>query len=188
MQFDLGDVAWRARGCFWFGYWADSGQDDSPLWFSGSKPARLGASLTGCLPSTPSASLQSSTLCLWGLSFLLEFVEIIFSIRCFLILLHLLNLKLCHRRTRKKNVRLLPSYPAEDLWYPGRRSCYSLPVPSSFPVQFSSIFQSKKVFGTGSALPNRTSFLESRMLQAVGKCDLENPESNIIDLSSNIPI
>ncbi|XP_060113579.1 transmembrane protein 54 [Heteronotia binoei] len=50
--------------------------------------------------------VYSSTLCLWGLSFLLEFVEIIFSIRCFLILLHLLNLRPCRRRTRKKNVTL----------------------------------------------------------------------------------
>ncbi|XP_015273260.1 PREDICTED: transmembrane protein 54 [Gekko japonicus] len=50
--------------------------------------------------------VYSSTLCLWGLSLLLECVEIIFSIRCFLILLQLLNLRLCRRRTRKKNVTL----------------------------------------------------------------------------------
>nr|XP_056703233.1 transmembrane protein 54 [Euleptes europaea] len=50
--------------------------------------------------------VYSSTLCLWGLSFILESVEIIFSIRCFLILLQLLNLKPCRRRTRKKHVTL----------------------------------------------------------------------------------
>ncbi|XP_054855619.1 transmembrane protein 54 [Eublepharis macularius] len=50
--------------------------------------------------------VYSSTLCLWGLSLLLDSIEIIFSIRCFLILLAILNLRLCRRRTRKKNVSL----------------------------------------------------------------------------------
>ncbi|XP_061453947.1 transmembrane protein 54 [Rhineura floridana] len=50
--------------------------------------------------------VYSSALALWGLSFLLDSVEIIFSIRCFLITLTLLNLRLCHRRTRKKKVSL----------------------------------------------------------------------------------
>ncbi|XP_077193477.1 transmembrane protein 54 isoform X2 [Paroedura picta] len=49
--------------------------------------------------------VYSSSLCLWGLSFLLEIVTIIVSIRCFLILIRLLKLRLCCR-TRKKNVTL----------------------------------------------------------------------------------
>lgn len=50
--------------------------------------------------------IYSSALVLWSLSFLLDGVEIIFSIRCFLITLVLLNVRLCHRRTRKKKVLL----------------------------------------------------------------------------------
>ncbi|XP_034975423.1 transmembrane protein 54 [Zootoca vivipara] len=50
--------------------------------------------------------VYSSALVLWGISFFLDAVEIIFSIRCFLITLALLNLRLCRRRTRKKKVSL----------------------------------------------------------------------------------
>ncbi|XP_062995968.1 transmembrane protein 54 [Elgaria multicarinata webbii] len=50
--------------------------------------------------------VYSSALALWSLSFLLDTVEIIFSIRCFLITLVLLNLRLCRRGTRKKKVSL----------------------------------------------------------------------------------
>ncbi|XP_070620397.1 transmembrane protein 54 isoform X1 [Erythrolamprus reginae] len=50
--------------------------------------------------------IYSSALVLWGLSFLLDSVEVIFSIRCFLITLNVLNLKLCRRRKRKKKVSL----------------------------------------------------------------------------------
>ncbi|KAG6931249.1 transmembrane protein 54 [Chelydra serpentina] len=49
--------------------------------------------------------VYSSTLSLWTMSLILDAVEIIFSIRCFLLTLTLLNLKLC-RRTRKKKVTL----------------------------------------------------------------------------------
>uniref|UniRef100_A0A8D0G418 Transmembrane protein 54 n=2 Tax=Sphenodon punctatus TaxID=8508 RepID=A0A8D0G418_SPHPU len=50
--------------------------------------------------------VYSSTLSLWTMSLILDCVEIIFSIRCFLLTLALLNLRLCHRRTRKKKVTL----------------------------------------------------------------------------------
>ncbi|XP_063168081.1 transmembrane protein 54 [Candoia aspera] len=50
--------------------------------------------------------IYSSALALWGLSFILDSVEIVFSIRCFLITLTILNLKLCGRRRRKKKVSL----------------------------------------------------------------------------------
>ncbi|XP_005302203.1 transmembrane protein 54 isoform X2 [Trachemys scripta elegans] len=49
--------------------------------------------------------VYSSTLSLWTMSLILDAVEIIFSIRCFLLTLALLNLKLC-RKTRKKKVTL----------------------------------------------------------------------------------
>uniref|UniRef100_A0A8C8RMQ7 Transmembrane protein 54 n=1 Tax=Pelusios castaneus TaxID=367368 RepID=A0A8C8RMQ7_9SAUR len=49
--------------------------------------------------------VYSSTLSLWTMSLVLDSVEIIFSIRCFLLTLALLNLKLC-RRSRKKKVSL----------------------------------------------------------------------------------
>ncbi|XP_025030742.1 transmembrane protein 54 isoform X2 [Python bivittatus] len=50
--------------------------------------------------------IYSSALALWGLSFLLDSVEIIFSVRCFLITLTILNVKLCRRGKRKKKVSL----------------------------------------------------------------------------------
>ncbi|XP_034269122.1 transmembrane protein 54 isoform X1 [Pantherophis guttatus] len=50
--------------------------------------------------------IYSSALVLWGLSFLLDSVEIIFSIRCFLITLTILNLKLCRKGKRKKKISL----------------------------------------------------------------------------------
>uniref|UniRef100_A0A8D0DRP6 Transmembrane protein 54 n=1 Tax=Salvator merianae TaxID=96440 RepID=A0A8D0DRP6_SALMN len=50
--------------------------------------------------------VYSSALALWSFSLLLEIVEIVFSIRCFLITLQLLNLKLCPKRMRKKKVSL----------------------------------------------------------------------------------
>ncbi|XP_020656329.1 transmembrane protein 54 [Pogona vitticeps] len=50
--------------------------------------------------------VYSSALVLWGISFFLDTVEIIFSIRCFLITGVLLNMKLCCRGTRKKKVSL----------------------------------------------------------------------------------
>ncbi|XP_066495042.1 transmembrane protein 54 [Tiliqua scincoides] len=50
--------------------------------------------------------IYSSALALWSLSFLLDGVEIVFSIRCFLFTLVLLDVRLCHRRTRKKKVLL----------------------------------------------------------------------------------
>ncbi|KAM3829243.1 transmembrane protein 54 isoform 1-T4 [Vipera latastei] len=50
--------------------------------------------------------IYSSALVLWGLSFLLDSVEIIFSIRCFLITLTVLNLTLCRWGKRKKKVSL----------------------------------------------------------------------------------
>ncbi|XP_042296829.1 transmembrane protein 54 [Sceloporus undulatus] len=50
--------------------------------------------------------VYSSALALWSLSFFLDAVEIIFSIRCFIITLGLLNLKLCCRGKRKKKVSL----------------------------------------------------------------------------------
>ncbi|XP_053123770.1 transmembrane protein 54 isoform X2 [Hemicordylus capensis] len=46
--------------------------------------------------------VYSSALALWSLSFLLDAVEIVFSIRCFLVTLTLLNLRLCRRMTRRK--------------------------------------------------------------------------------------
>ncbi|XP_074832501.1 transmembrane protein 54 [Carettochelys insculpta] len=49
--------------------------------------------------------VYSSTLALWTMSLILDSVEIIFSIRCFLLALALLNLRLC-RTTRKKKVSL----------------------------------------------------------------------------------
>lgn len=52
--------------------------------------------------------IYSSALVLWSLSFLLDGVEIVFSVRCFLITLVLLDLRLCHRTTRKKKVLLQP--------------------------------------------------------------------------------
>uniref|UniRef100_A0A803TAY2 Transmembrane protein 54 n=1 Tax=Anolis carolinensis TaxID=28377 RepID=A0A803TAY2_ANOCA len=48
--------------------------------------------------------VYSSALALWGLSFLLDSIEIIFSVRCFLIVSGLLNLKFCCKGTRKKKV------------------------------------------------------------------------------------
>uniref|UniRef100_A0A8C5RHF3 Transmembrane protein 54 n=1 Tax=Laticauda laticaudata TaxID=8630 RepID=A0A8C5RHF3_LATLA len=50
--------------------------------------------------------IYSSALVLWGLSFLLDSVEILFSIRCFLITLTILNLKLCPRRRRKRKKKI----------------------------------------------------------------------------------
>ncbi|XP_067389776.1 transmembrane protein 54 [Emydura macquarii macquarii] len=49
--------------------------------------------------------VYSSTLSLWTMSLVLDTVEIIFSIRCFLLTLALLNLRL-YRRIRKKKVSL----------------------------------------------------------------------------------
>ncbi|KAJ7304439.1 hypothetical protein JRQ81_011999 [Phrynocephalus forsythii] len=50
--------------------------------------------------------VYSSALVLWGISFLMDTIEIIYSIRCFLITGVLLNMKLCCRGTRKKKVSL----------------------------------------------------------------------------------
>ncbi|XP_044287558.1 transmembrane protein 54-like isoform X2 [Varanus komodoensis] len=50
--------------------------------------------------------VYSSALALWGLSLLLDVLEIIFSIRCFLVTLVLLNPRFCCRTTRKKKVSL----------------------------------------------------------------------------------
>uniref|UniRef100_K7FFN0 Transmembrane protein 54 n=1 Tax=Pelodiscus sinensis TaxID=13735 RepID=K7FFN0_PELSI len=55
--------------------------------------------------------IYSSTLSLWTMSLVLDAVEIVFSIRCFLLTLALLNLRLC-RATRKKKV-MLQLAPAE---------------------------------------------------------------------------
>uniref|UniRef100_A0A8C3STH0 Transmembrane protein 54 n=1 Tax=Chelydra serpentina TaxID=8475 RepID=A0A8C3STH0_CHESE len=61
--------------------------------------------------------VYSSTLSLWTMSLILDAVEIIFSIRCFLLTLTLLNLKLC-RRTRKKKVPLACLVSPPRLWSP----------------------------------------------------------------------
>ncbi|KYO25819.1 transmembrane protein 54 [Alligator mississippiensis] len=57
--------------------------------------------------------VYSSTLSLWTISLILDFVEIIFSTRCFLLTLRLLHLRLCCG-TRKKKVSL-QAVPAENL-------------------------------------------------------------------------
>ncbi|KAJ6654289.1 hypothetical protein lerEdw1_007210 [Lerista edwardsae] len=57
--------------------------------------------------------IYSSALVLWSLSFLLDGVETVFSVRCFLLTLLLLNVRLCHRRTRKK--KAVPCQPPPPL-------------------------------------------------------------------------
>ncbi|XP_029443066.1 transmembrane protein 54-like [Rhinatrema bivittatum] len=59
--------------------------------------------------------IYSTTLCLWVIAIILDITELVFSIRCFLLILYLLQIKLCPRKRSRKEVTLqLPEEEEEE--------------------------------------------------------------------------
>ncbi|XP_030075704.1 transmembrane protein 54 [Microcaecilia unicolor] len=61
--------------------------------------------------------IYSTTLCLWVISIFLDIVEVVFSIRCLLLVLHLLEIKVCQRKMSSKQDTLqLPQEEEQSLF------------------------------------------------------------------------
>ncbi|XP_053310766.1 transmembrane protein 54 [Spea bombifrons] len=59
--------------------------------------------------------IYSTTLCLWVLSILLDITEVVFSCQCFFTVLHLMDIYLCHKRRRRRKVKLQFAQVANDM-------------------------------------------------------------------------
>nr|XP_033812970.1 transmembrane protein 54 [Geotrypetes seraphini] len=61
--------------------------------------------------------IYSTTLCLWVISIFLDIIEVVFSIRCLQLVLHLLQIKVCQRKTnRKQDTLQLPPDEEQSLF------------------------------------------------------------------------
>ncbi|XP_075051348.1 transmembrane protein 54 isoform X2 [Mixophyes fleayi] len=54
--------------------------------------------------------IYSTTLCLWGISILLDALEVVFSARCLFTVIQLMNIRLCRKRRRKVRIQ----FPLEE--------------------------------------------------------------------------